>query len=448
MPAGRRVDPRLIKMEEEINNIEIRSEEIEEILGKTPNWIIRRGITVVFSVIALLFIGSWFFKYPDIINSTIVITTENVPATIVAKTNGKITDIFIKDNQIVKKNEYLGIIENPANYIHVKEIKGKLDTLKSVMLDFDSVTDHQVNFKSVYSLGDLQTQYSTFRKNYEDYLQFLRMDYQHKKIESINKQIAKYKQMNLKLARQQDIMRQKLMLGRSQYNRDSSLYSNNTIALADFEKSKATLLDNKYSYVSSGATIDNTLISINQLEQSVLELEQDYAEKKKNFELLFKESYDNLQTQIKLWEQTYILKSPIDGIITFTKVWSINQNVVAGDKVMTVIPKDASRILGKLTIPVSGSGKVKSGQKVNIKLTNYPYMEYGMIEGKIKSISLIPSDNTYIAEVEFPDGLITNYGKKIEFSQEMQGSAEIVTDDIRLIERFFNPIKSLLKKQQ
>ncbi len=435
-------------MEEEINNIEIRSEEIEEILGKTPNWIIRRGITVVFSVIALLFIGSWFFKYPDIINSTIVITTENVPATIVAKTNGKITDIFIKDNQIVKKNEYLGIIENPANYIHVKEIKGKLDTLKSVMLDFDSVTDHQVNFKSVYSLGDLQTQYSTFRKNYEDYLQFLRMDYQHKKIESINKQIAKYKQMNLKLARQQDIMRQKLMLGRSQYNRDSSLYSNNTIALADFEKSKATLLDNKYSYVSSGATIDNTLISINQLEQSVLELEQDYAEKKKNFELLFKESYDNLQTQIKLWEQTYILKSPIDGIITFTKVWSINQNVVAGDKVMTVIPKDASRILGKLTIPVSGSGKVKSGQKVNIKLTNYPYMEYGMIEGKIKSISLIPSDNTYIAEVEFPDGLITNYGKKIEFSQEMQGSAEIVTDDIRLIERFFNPIKSLLKKQQ
>ncbi len=434
-------------MEEEINNIEIRSEEIEEILGKTPNWIIRCGITVVFIVIALIFIGSWFFKYPDIINSTIVITTENVPATIVAKTSGKITDIFVKDNQIIKKNEYIAVIENPANYLHVKEISDKLDTLKSIILDFDSAVYKMINFKSVYSLGDLQTPFSTFRKNYEDYLEFLRMDYQHKKIESINKQITKYKQMYAKLVKQQDIMQQKLVIGGSQFSRDSSLYSNNTIALADFEKSKTTLLDNKYSVESSSATIDNTIISINQLEQSILELEQDYAEKKKNYELLLKESYDNLQSQIKLWEQTYILKSPVDGIITFTEIWSINQNVVAGDKVMTVVPKETSRILGKLTIPVSGSGKVKAGQKVNIKLANYPYMEYGMIEGKIKSISLIPSDNTYIAEVEFPQGLITNYGKKIEFGQEMQGSAEIITEDIRLIERFFNPIKSLLKKQ-
>ena len=49
-------------------------------------------------------------------------------------------------------------------------------------------------------------------------------------------------------------------------------------------------------------------------------------------------------------------------------------------------------------------------------------------------------------QVEFPNGLKTNYGKKLEFGQEMQGSAEIITDDIRLIERFFNPIKALLKK--
>ena len=140
------------------------------------------------------------------------------------------------------------------------------------------------------------------------------------------------------------------------------------------------------------------------------------------------------------------MKSPIDGTITFTKIWSVNQNVVTGDKVVTIIPEKTSKIIGKLTIPISGSGKVKTGQKVNIKLINYPYMEFGMIEGKIKSISLIPSDNTYMAEVEFPEGLKTNYNKQIKFSQEMQGSAEIITADIRLIERLFNPIKSLFKK--
>lgn len=431
---------------EEINNIEIRSEEIEEILGKAPNWIIRRGIAVIFSVILLIFVGSFIFKYPDIINSTIVITSENVPATIVAKSSGKITAIFVKDNQAVIKNEYLAVIENPANYKHVKEISDKLDTLKPFMLDFDLNKISSVNFDASYSLGDLQTQFSTFRKDLEDYSKFIDNDFQHKKIVSIQGQIVKYKQMYSKLMSQQDIMQQKLELGGTQFNRDSSLYSNQTIALSDFEKSKTTLLDNKYSVVSSSTSIDNTLISICQLEQSILELEQDYAEKKKTYELSLKESFDNLQSQIELWEQTYILKTPVDGIITFTKIWSVNQNVVSGDKVMTVIPKETSKILGKLTIPVTGSGKVKVGQKVNIKLVNYPYMEYGMIKGIIKSISLIPSDNTYIAEVEFPDGLVTNYGKQLEFAQEMQGSAEIITEDMRLIERFYNPIKALFKK--
>ncbi len=432
--------------EQEINNIEIRSEEIEEILGKAPNWIIRRGIAVIFLVILLIFIGSFIFKYPDTINSTIVITSENVPATIVAKSGGKITDIFVKDNQSVKKNEYLAVIENPANYIHVKEISDKLDTLKPFMLDYDLNKISSFNFDESYSLGDLQTPFSTFRKDLEDYSKFIDNDFQHKKIISIQEQIAKYKQMYSKLVNQQDIMQQKLVIGGNQFSRDSSLYSDKTIALADFEKSKTTLLDNKYSVVSSSATIDNTLISICQLEQSILELEQDYAEKKKTYELSLKESFDNLQSQIELWEQTYILKSPVDGTITFTKIWSVNQNVVSGDKVMTVIPKETSKILGKLTIPVSGSGKVKVGQRVNIKLVNYPFMEYGMIKGIIKSISLIPSDNTYIAEVEFPDGLVTNYGKQLEFAQEMQGTAEIITEDMRLIERFYNPIKALFKK--
>jgi HlyD family secretion protein len=432
-------------MEQDINNIEIRSEEIDEILGKAPHWIIRRGTAVIFSVILLIFIGSCIFKYPDIIDSTIVITTENVPATIVAKTSGKITDIFVKDNQLVKKNDYLAVIENTANYKHVKEVSNKLDSLKPFMLDFDFSKIQKVHFEASYLLGDLQSSFSTFRKDLEDYRKFIDNDYQHKKIASVQEQIINYKQMYAKLLSQQDIMEQKLDIGGSQFNRDSSLYSNKTIALSEFEKSKSTLLDNKYSVVSSSTTIDNTLISISQLEQSILELEQDFSEKKKAYELSLSESYDNLQTQIKLWEQTYILKSPVDGIITFTKIWSENQNVVSGDKVLTVIPKETSRVIGKLTIPVSGSGKVKVGQKVNIKLANYPYMEYGMIEGKIKSISLIPTDNTYIAEVEFPVGLKTNYGKQLEFGQEMQGNAEIITEDIRLIERLFNPLKALFK---
>ncbi|MCL2511709.1 MAG: hypothetical protein FWF09_06630 [Bacteroidales bacterium] len=51
-----------------------------------------------------------------------------------------------------------------------------------------------------------------------------------------------------------------------------------------------------------------------------------------------------------------------------------------------------------------------------------------------------------MVEVEFSDNLTTNYGKTLDFSQEMSGTADVITEDLRLIERFFNPIKSLVKR--
>jgi len=49
-------------------------------------------------------------------------------------------------------------------------------------------------------------------------------------------------------------------------------------------------------------------------------------------------------------------------------------------------------------------------------------------------------------EVAFPEKLKTNYGKKLIFSQEMTGAAEIITEDLRLLDRFLNPIRALIKK--
>jgi HlyD family secretion protein len=72
-------------------------------------------------------------------------------------------------------------------------------------------------------------------------------------------------------------------------------------------------------------------------------------------------------------------------------------------------------------------------------------MEYGFIRATVKSISLMPNNENYVVEVDMPQDLKTNYDVTLKFSQEMKGSAEIITEDLRLIQRFFNPVKSLLK---
>ena len=70
-----------------------------------------------------------------------------------------------------------------------------------------------------------------------------------------------------------------------------------------------------------------------------------------------------------------------------------------------------------------------------------------MLNGKVKNISLLQNaDGLYIVDVELPEKLITSYNKEIDFKQEMIGSAEIVTEDLRLIERFFYKFKEVFKR--
>ncbi len=428
-----------------INKIEIRSEEINEILGKTPNKIIRWGITVILIIILVLLTGSWFFKYPDLIKTTIEVTTVNPPAEIISHSNGKIEHLFIKDKDFVEKGQYLAIIENPANYEQVLVLKKQLETLKL----FDNKTDSILlfDFSEHLSLGELQSFYSVFQKRYYEYLNFFKLDYYSKKINALRDQVIKYELYYNYAYTQRNTLEKDLKLTKKDYQRYISLYDSNAIAEVELEKSQSAFLQKKYSFEGARTNLANTRIQISQLEQNILELQLQNEQQKQQFFIALNEAYENLVSQIDIWEQKYVIKASFSGTSTFTKYWSINQNVSIGEKVMTVIPIDAGKIIGKLQLPLQGSGKVKSGQKVNIKFLNYPYMEYGMVQGEIKKISLVPSENFYSVEVIFPEGLKTNYEKTIQFNQNMQGVAEIITENVRLFERIMKPIRSLIKNR-
>ena len=97
-----------------------------------------------------------------------------------------------------------------------------------------------------------------------------------------------------------------------------------------------------------------------------------------------------------------------------------------------------------MTVPSVCFGEVRVGQTVNVRLNGFPYMEYGMLKGKIRNISSVPDDgNGYIIDVIFPDGMVTTYKKKLDLIQKMDGTAQIITKDMKLIERFIQPVRAL-----
>ncbi|MDI9534946.1 MAG: HlyD family efflux transporter periplasmic adaptor subunit [Bacteroidota bacterium] len=427
---------------EEVNKIEIRSEEYQEVLGATPNWILRSGITIILLVIIILLIGSWFFKYPDVLNSRVVILTENPPVQLKAYASGKLTHIFYSENQDVQQDSVVAVIENTANLNDIFLISIMLDTLSDIRYFPENID---------LKLGELQQTWSGLVRIISSYRNFIEIDYYEQKNESLASQINYHNKYYSGLLNQVKIMDKENSLALVQFERDKSLYNDNVIAKIDFEKSEQTYLQQKRNYESSKTSLINTQMQINQLYQQILDNNIQKTNELNTYEIQIEDALQGFKSQLAKWKQSYLIISPIDGRVSFNKVWFENQSVSAGDLIVTIIPKNEMRIIGKADIPSTGVGKVKPGQTVNIKLDNYPYMEFGMLKAKVKNISLVPITTEqgifYSAEIELNDSILkTNYNKIIPFSQNMAGTAEIITDDLRLLERFLNPLRSIWKK--
>lgn len=426
-------------------SFEVRSEEVQDILGRVPTWITRNGIMLVFGIVFLLVLGSWFFKYPDIIYSSIVVTSENPPAKLVARVDGKITEIYVEDKALVEVDQLIALIENPANYDDVVDLKKHLKWLGAFFIDFD--LSKKTNFGTKYALGEIQVEYTRFLRSYQDYLNFESRDYYQKRMASIRQQISVYRLYYDRQWARRSVLNQELDLVLSRFNRDSLLYNKGVLSLSEFEKSKQAVLNKKYDFEGVRTTLAETQMKIIELDQGIIDLNNQSEEEKKRLQLTLNEAYNNLLGAIDVWSLNYLIKAPVRGEITFTSFWSRNQNVKRGEKVFTIIPQEPSRILGKVEMPIVGSGKVHEGQRVNIKFDNYPYMEYGIVQGVVNKISKVPADNYYALEVKLPNGLISNYGIELEFNHEISGSAEIITEDVRLLQRLFNPIRSLFSER-
>ena len=430
------------------HELNIRTVEIDEILGKTPNSIIRWGVSVIFFIVFALVVGSWFFKYPDFINSTIEITSSNPPAEVVAKATGKIEDLFVKNNEMIEAGKVLAMIENPAKYRDIAAMIRIVDSIEYLIPDFDANYPIVLPTFNNLNLGELQPGFSGFVSSFNAYINYLNLGYYKQKVSALEKEIQDYRVYYNYTFDQKQTLGKDLQLAEKELERYQTLYEGQTIPESEFEQAQSRFLNKKYTFESIRTTLSSINIQISQLESNKLELQLQDQQTREALLIELNKTLKNLMSEIDIWKQKYILRSSISGLCTFTKFWNQNQHVIAGETVMTIIPGNAEIIIGKLLLPLDGAGKVKVGQQVNIRMSNYPYMEFGLLEGVVQNISLISNENNYYVEVSFPNGMMTSYGYEVPFSQKMQGTAEIITDDIRLLSRIFNPVKALITEQQ
>ncbi|MEN2436554.1 HlyD family efflux transporter periplasmic adaptor subunit [Weeksellaceae bacterium A-14] len=426
-----------------LDNIELRSESVQDILTQPPHWMIRWGNTVIFIILLLILVMSYIIKYPEFVPASVIITSQNPPEKLEARTNSKIEKILIKDHQKVKAGQVMMVLQSTANYHDILELKDIIDSLSTNQLQ-----SFPLQKVSAFKLGEIQSDYNSFAKAFQDERLFTRLQPYAPENLAANQSLSEYRGRIANLQQQRSIEVAKYELTKKNFQRSQELFNQGVIASVELENEKIKFLQAEQS-------LKNINISLSQMQEAISGLNKTKSgasintEKDKiNYSSQTLQLYEQLRKSLRQWEQSYLIISSTNGVVSFQQFWGENQFVKSGDVVMSVLPEDKEFLVGRMQIPSANSGKVQTGQKVLIKLDNYRFQEYGIIEGKVQNISLTPDDKgNYYVDVILPKGLKTSYNKTLPFDKELKGNGEIVTQDLRLIERFFYQIRKLLGYQ-
>lgn len=314
------------------DDLNLRSDEVQEVLGSVPPWILRYGIAFLGVTFFILLLCCYFIKYPEVISTKVTITTMSPPVRVRVHQSGRIHYLLGQGRQIVSKGQTIGVMEDPASYEDVRTLKLLMEKCRSGVCRVDSV--RQVLSSRSYSLGSMQM----------PYVHLLKVLAYDRKLETPEGQLA------------------------------------------------------------------------------IIELWASLVD----------------------WVDRNVLTASINGIVDLEGS-AEERALEAGDIAFSISPEDQGREYARAILPVKNSGKVKLGQRAILRLQSYPEEEFGTLGGYVRRISTSSTEDQYIVEIDLPQGLVTTYGKRLSPERILVGTADIVTEELRLIERLLFPLRKLIK---
>ncbi len=418
------------------------SQEIQDIVSIKPHWIIRLGTTFLFLLIFVMITATWFIKYPDLIKAPMRLVALNAPKLIATKANGKLLKLLVSDGSLVKQGQPIAWLSSTADHNQVLsmyqwiiqaqicvEQKNKIEQLLRIPIPFYS------------QLGELQISFQAFQSSFQQMRGILGNGYYQKKQEAIQVDLQ-YAVLQKKAIEQQRILYlNDLKLQKIEYQAKETLLHEKVIAPLEFNQEKSKLIAKQQSLEQLSVQAYAASVSRNSKETELIELHRRISDQK----LLFLSDLLDLKSKAEDWMERYILSASQEGILQYVSSLEENQQIHLSEELFYISSHQA-KYYGEVLAPQQGLGKIKKNQRVIIHLESFPSSEFGSLNGVVNSISSIPNkEGEFLIKIHLTNGLITTHHKRLLFRNNLSGTAEVVTDDSRLITKLLIRFKELVK---
>ncbi|WP_077919691.1 HlyD family efflux transporter periplasmic adaptor subunit [Spirosoma sp. 209] len=415
-----------------------RSDALSEVLAHPPSSIVRWGTSVFLGALILLLAGAWLIHYPDVIQGTVLITTERPPLKLLAKANGRLTALLVHDNAMVKRGALLAEIENTTRLENVPALRRFITDARQFLNDptlpLPLLADHT-------TLGDVQEDYNQLVKSYRDYKRLLTDAYYGQQARTLRQQIGDYQQLIDLNERQLALIEQEYTNADQTYQINASLYRQKLYARLEFLAMENSYLQKKKERESFRKIIVENRLTLTDKHQQLSELTHQFLQQTRAHRDKIDQHIRSIENALQIWQHTYLLTAPADGRVLFLKQLNQDQPVRTADTLFALLPAIQQPFVGFVTVAAPGTGKVEVGQLVILKLNDFPAREYGVLRGRVTAISPTTTPGRYRLSVSLPNGLLSSYGQQLKVNSEASGSAEVVTNDLRLLERAYQRLR-------
>ncbi len=422
-----------------MNSKKLISDEMLEIIGETPIWIMRGGTIVISGIISMFFLCSWLIKYPEVLKGNAIVSSEKPIIRVISPIGGRMTRLLVPNEHLVKQGDILAETENITKLENIPAMRSMIQNVKAFLQN----PNKNISFtKTDFAWGDLQEDFNLLRQSYLDFIRLQSDDYQYAQIQNMKEQSESLKQMAAVNERQKELNEEEFQNSEERYFTDEKLFKEGVTSNTEFLKSKNKRLNRQREREDFLKDIIDNNLKISKLERTIKDFDYLHLEKKRLSIDNIERSINNIENNLQNWRKNYLITAPTDGKLIYLKNLTENQYLKPSDTLFAVLPIQ-SRYIATVDIPVRGMGKASIGQKVIIKLDDYPFQEFGMIEGQVMNMSPSINVRSYRVIVSLPNGLKSTYNQTFIVKSEMTGTAEIVTADLRLIERAFYGLRKL-----
>ncbi len=426
----------------EQDEISRKSEEVQAIIDRMPTYWVKWVALCVGILMGIIVLLGFLIQYPDTVDGQISVTATTAPVRLVANSSGRIN--LLQANKVqLQKGDVIAYLESGANYKHILWVENMLNALN------ENVNSKKISLPDTLILGEVSSAYNAFLLAYLQYERVLTSSIYGTMRQNLQQQIRSDEAVIANLDNEMQLKKQILHTSANQLRKDSLLLAAKGISEQEYQRQRNAHLSLQEAQLNlqSNRLMKQSEVSRNQLEIQRILLEETETKEKAYSDFITRKN--ELSNGINLWKERYLQYAPIAGELEFLGFWRDNSFVQAGQELFSVIP-DKNNILGEVMIPSFGAGKIETGQAANVKINNYPYDEYGLMKGVVKSVSRITNKlktqngdvDAYWVLISFPEGTVTNFGKTLPLDFESKGTAEIITKRKRLIERLFDNLKA------